>query len=95
MTDMYPRIELLWLSETAHAARWAPGLTSRAAPTPWAVARLLERRLKDSDADALLFWDPALGPPDPRQVAGKVGIVEAGVALLHALIGQPGAGLQD
>jgi hypothetical protein len=66
---MYPRIELIWLSETAPAIRWTRGLVSRSAPTPWALGKLVERRLQLSTADGFLFWDPAIGAPNAFQVA--------------------------
>ena len=66
---MYPRIELIWLSETAPAIRWTRGLVSRSAPTPWALGKLVERRLRSSTADGFLFWDPAIGAPDAIQAA--------------------------
>lgn len=89
---MRPRIELVWLSETAPAVRWTHGMISRAAPTPWAVGRLLKRRLEASDADGFLFWDPALGAPGPRQVAAafqsRGDLWHAG--LRQAMGGKPG-----
>lgn len=89
---MYPRIELVWLSETAPAIRWTRGRVSRAAPTPWALDRLLETRLEATDADGFLFWDPALGPPDPTRIAAvfesRGDVWHAGLRL--GMAGKPG-----
>lgn len=70
---MRARIDLVWLGEGAPAT-WPSGQVRRAAATPAAVAALVERDLPDSPADAWLFWDGALGSPDPERVLEVFGL---------------------
>src|SRR5437879_4242241 len=60
-------IDLLWLGASAPPA-WPLGRALRVEPSPAAVDELVRSHLASSTARAWLFWDEALGPPEPDRV---------------------------
>jgi GT2 family glycosyltransferase len=89
---MTGRIDLILIGEGPSPA-WTLGTVSRVSVAQEEVHRLLENRLPDSNVDAYLFWDPALGEPNPASVRSflqsSADIWHAGLAL--GTRGAPGA----
>ena len=78
------RVDLIWISSgTAPAPAWGMGDVHPAAPTPGAVATAADNR--DPAAEAVLFWDAALGMPDEAVVRAALrdpfDVWHAGLAL--------------
>jgi len=76
------RVDLFWLSDSGAAApAWPLGAVQPVAPEPEALAA----RASAPRADAVLFWDMALGEPDAAFVAALLGgpgdVWHAGLAL--------------
>lgn len=68
MSVKKPGIDLIWLSSQTPPPEWPLGEIAAMAPTPASVARATTDRLASSEAEAWLFWDPALGNPEPERV---------------------------
>lgn len=77
------RVDLIWLTDAMPAPAWPLGAVLPAAPTPAALARAAAAL--DPRADAVLFWDAALGAPDAGRVAARLAgpgdVWHAGLAL--------------
>jgi glycosyltransferase involved in cell wall biosynthesis len=83
---MAKTIDLIWLSESeSPLPDWPLGEVWHCKPTPQAVHALTERRLKEAQSEAWLFWHSRLGSPNPEiieQTLHKTGQVwHAGLAL--------------
>lgn len=66
------KVDLIWLGTSAPPA-WPGGRVWRVEPTPAAIAAAIDEHLPVSTAKAWLFWDEALGPPDPDRIARALG----------------------
>ncbi|HEY5952010.1 MAG TPA: glycosyltransferase family A protein [Kofleriaceae bacterium] len=87
------KIDLLLVGpEAQRTITWSLGEVVRAGSTPQQLRATLERWLAQTSADALMGWDPRLGPPDPKLAttlaSGRGDIWHAG--LLVGTAGQPG-----
>lgn len=61
------RVDLIWITaDPAAPPKWGLGQVRTAAPSPAAVAAAAER--PEPGADAILFWDAALGAPDESAI---------------------------
>lgn len=65
---MRAAVDLILTGEGA-AAEWPLGEVVAAGATPSTLAERSAEHAQRSSAAALLFWDPALGPPDPQRIA--------------------------
>lgn len=61
-----PVIDLIWLSDAAPPPAWTLGQVLTARLEPREIASLVQTALPRSTADAWLFWDAALGIPNPE-----------------------------
>lgn len=68
MAEVYPHIDLIWLSSQTPPPLWPLGEAVAVAPAPAQVAEITADRLASSQATAWLFWDPGLGVPDPERI---------------------------
>ncbi len=67
------RVDLVWLSHAAAPLpEWEMGEVVRSAPDPPAVALRVDAL--SGEADAVLFWDAALGAPDAERVREALAI---------------------
>lgn len=65
---MNKQVDLIWLGGSDNTPVWLLGDVWPTEPTPSAVHDRTEHRLQMSKAHAYLFWDSALGIPDPKRV---------------------------
>jgi glycosyltransferase involved in cell wall biosynthesis len=61
-------VDLIWLGGRSDLPRWELGDITCVDATPTAVHAVINKRLSITDAHAWLFWDSALGAPDPLVV---------------------------
>ncbi len=59
------RIDLIWLGSSADVPQWELGEAVCVEATPAAVQQMIDERVTRTRAEAWLFWDSALGSPDP------------------------------
>src|ERR1035438_10285993 len=59
------KVDLLWLAEGTAAPIWPMGKVRLSQPIVSSLARAVDEWVGSSNADAVLFWDPSLGTPDP------------------------------
>ncbi len=63
------QIDLILIGEDqSNVPTWPLGQVWRVAPTPAALARLIQERLADSAADCWLFYDSSFALPDPQRI---------------------------
>jgi glycosyltransferase involved in cell wall biosynthesis len=65
---MSARVNLIWLGAREGAPGWPLGDVSAAEATPASVAACVAERARPGAAEACLFWDGAIGTPDPATV---------------------------
>ena len=67
-----PTIDLIWLDRSIQI-EWPLGRVWRSAPEVAELGSCLDNLLPQTSADALLFWDPALGTPDSTRILEALG----------------------
>lgn len=65
---MNSHVDLIWLGGSDNKPSWPLGEVWPTEHTPRAVHDQVQQRLPTSAAEAWLFWDSALGMPDPERV---------------------------
>ena len=62
------RVDLIWLSAADSQCSWALGEVWPTRMSPPALKQTIAALLKSSEAQAWLFWDSALGTPNPENI---------------------------